>query len=134
MNIVRCGLLLLLTAAIGCGDGKVKLPTAPVAGKVSYQGKPVAGGRITFLHQSGQGVAADLAADGVFKLSAYQGKNQVTVECFAPGPQGPGAQAALGRTQRKSLIPERYISYNTSDLSFEVKPNQENKADFTLKD
>ena len=75
---------LILAVVIGCGDGRVKLPTAPVAGSVSYQGKPLTKGRIIFFHPSGQAAAADLAADGTFKLAAFQGKNQVAIECLAP--------------------------------------------------
>jgi hypothetical protein len=34
----------------------------------------------------------------------------------------------------KSLIPDRYLSYGTSGLVFEVKPDGDNKATFTLTD
>lgn len=135
MNTVRSGLLLLLTATIGCGDGRVGLPTAPVAGTVTYQGKPLASGRILFLHPSGQGAAADIAADGTFKLTAFQGKNQVVVACFTQEPPNPDPKAPFARPQQgKSLIPDRYNSCNTSDLSFDVEPDKDNRADITLKD
>ena len=133
MSIFRRFLpLMLMVVVIGCGDGRVKLPTAPVAGTVTYQGKPLGTGRIVFFHPSGQATAADLAADGTFKLAAFQGKDHVAVECFEPEQPSPTPKGRL--LIRKSLIPERYTDFSTSGLTFEVKPGENNKAEFTLKD
>jgi hypothetical protein len=131
MNVVRSGWLLLLTVAVGCGDGRVALPTAPVAGTVAYQGKPLSTGRIVFLHQSGQGVTTDITAEGTFKLAVFQGNNQVAISCFAPDAPSPNSQARPGPPIGKSLIPERYMSCNTSGLTFEVKPDT-NRFDVDL--
>jgi hypothetical protein len=132
MSILRCSLPLILTVVMGCGDHKPTLPTAVVTGTVTYQGKPLSAGRIAFFHPSGQAVGADLGADGAFKMTAFQGKNQVAVECFE---QPNSNLKALPHTMmaRKSLIPGRYAEFSTSGLTFEVKPG-ENKAQFALTD
>jgi hypothetical protein len=131
---LRCLLPLMLVVAMGCGDGRVKLPTAPVTGTVTYQGKPLASGRIIFFHTSGHATGADLAADGAFKLAAYQGKNQVAIECFAPESSNAGSNGRTNMSHAKSLVPDRYANYSTSGLTFEVKPGENDKAEFTLKD
>lgn len=129
-------LLLLMMVVIGCGDGRVKLPTAPVAGTVSYQGKPLTKGRIIFFHPSGQAAAADLAPDGAFNLVAFQGMNQVAISCFETDQpivtNNPHGRASL--SPPKSLIPARYVEPGTSGLTFEVKPGGDNKATFVLND
>lgn len=133
MCIFRLCLPLALVAAMGCGDGRVKLPTAPVAGTVTYQGKPLGFGKIIFFHPSGQAAGSNIAADGAFKLTAYQGQNRVAIECFEA--DRPGSTKARSRMMTdKSLIPDRYANYSTSGLTFEVKPGEDNKAEFTLKD
>lgn len=127
---IRCCLLLLMLAIVGCGDGRVKLPTAPVTGTVTYQGKPLSSGNIAFFHPSGQAAGAKLEADGTFKLSAFQGSNKIAIECNEPASD---TGRRMGK-RPKSLIPERYVNYTTSGLTLEVKPGEKNTAEFTLTD
>ena len=127
-----CVALILAMTAIGCRGRGVDLPTAFVSGQVTYQGKPLGFGRIAFINSSGQAAGAELAADGTFKMDAFQGVNSIMVECYEY--QRPGSKTRPSRTgDDKSLIPNRYISYGTSRLKFEVKP-ADNKATFALKD
>jgi hypothetical protein len=135
MSVLRCLLLLILAVVAGCSRGTVALPKATVSGTVTRQGKPLVGGWIIFLHSSGQGVGGDISTDGTFKLDAFQGKNQVAIECFAP--EQPGSSVKAGPrsvTPRKSLIPIRYAEVATSGLTLEVKPGDNDKAEFTLTD
>jgi hypothetical protein len=133
MSLLRCSLPLMLVVAIGCGDGRVKLPTAPVAGTVTYRGKPLGFGKIVFFHPSGHAAAAEIAADGAFTLTAYQGINNVSVECFDV--DRPGSTKVRNRMYPdKRLIPDRYFNYSTSGLTFEVKPGENEKAVFALVD
>ena len=132
MNRLRC--VVLLTAAVlvlGCRDRGVPLPTAPVSGKVLYDGKPLGFGRIALFHPSGHAKSADIAPDGTFSLVAYQGKNAISVECFDTDRPGSAKPRSFNMNENKSLIPDRYMSYGTSGLTFEVKPT-DNKAEFTL--
>lgn len=126
--------VLLTGGVLGCGDGRVKLPTAPVTGIVTYQNKPLGTGRVLFFHSSGHAAGADLAVDGSFHVSAYQGQNQVAFECDAPGLQNPNADSRANMWSSKSLVPERYTNHTTSGLTFEVKPGENSRAEFSLED
>lgn len=129
-----CGLLSLVVIASGCGNGNIVLPTAPVAGTATYQGKPLCCGRIIFFHPSGHAKSADIVADGVFNLDAFQGKNQVAVECFGPNKSTPTSKGGpRSITSDVSLIPSRYAEFSTSGLTFDVKPGETNRAEFALK-
>jgi hypothetical protein len=132
MNVLRFVLLVVLMATLGCDDGRVKLPKAPVEGTVTYRGKPVAVGKIIFYHGSGQTAAASLAADGAFKLLAYQGTNQVAVQAYVKPNSTTDTDIGLGPF--KNLVPNRYSEIGTSGLTFEVKPKDNDKAEFVLKD
>jgi hypothetical protein len=140
MSVLRLFLLLVLMITLGCGDGRMKLPTAPVEGTVTYRGKPLGAGRVIFVHDSGQAVATDLAAGGSFKLTAFQGKNRVAVQCFwvkqdAPSMlKGSPGKGPAGKSPAATSVPERYTEHTTSGLMFEVKPDANGKAEFALKD
>lgn len=129
-----CFATLLAVVTTAChGRRGIDLPTAPVSGKVTYQGRPLSFGRVTFFHPSGHAAGVDIAADGAFMLNAYQGSNGVSVECSEY--QRPGSKAQRSRTGNdKSVIPVRYSAYATSGLTFEVKPGENSKAEFALKD
>jgi hypothetical protein len=140
-NKCRYRMAMLLAAAaiaVGCQRHGVNLPSAPVLGQVTYHGKPLGYGRITFVHSSGQAAGAGLASDGTYKLTAYQGDNKISIvclDCDAPGSNKkpmPGIEIN-GVPANKSMIPERYANYGTSGLTFEVRPGN-NKADFAMKD
>ena len=126
--------LLLMITAIGCSGGGVSLPTAPVVGTVTYRGKPLNAGRIIFFHPSGQAVGANIAADGSFRLAAFQGKNQVAVELFGPRRPNPIPDGRPRMLPGPSLIPDRYTDSRTSGLTLNVKPGENSRAEFTLKD
>jgi hypothetical protein len=133
-TLACCFLLSLAVAAVGCRDRGVGLPTAPVSGKVMYRGKPLAFGRVIFFPPSGHAAGVQLAPDGAFTLTAYQGNNQVAVECLDA--DRPGSTKPRGRSmdENQSLIPERYMNYSTSGLTFDVKPGENANAELNLKD
>jgi hypothetical protein len=135
MRLSYCSLPLMLAVLVGCGDGRVKLPTAPVTGSVAYQGKPVSAARIIFVHSSGQAAAADLAADGTFKLTAFQGQCQVAIQCLESNTSAGHSvtKGSAGKLPGRPLFPARYSEYATSGLTFEVKAG-ENKANLALTD
>jgi len=123
------GAVLVLTLGlVGCGESR---PLAPVEGQVLYKGKPLEFGSVTFQPPGGQPARADIGPGGKFVLNtpgegdgAVIGLNKVRVTCYesqAPGktPASEG-EGGLG----KSLIPERYSSYETSGITMEVKSGQ----------
>jgi hypothetical protein len=125
--------LLLASGATGCKRHGIDLPTAPVSGKIVYQGKPLGFGRVIFFHPSGHAAGAELSPDGTFKLTAYQGSNAVAVECLDVDRPGSG-KVRLRTGGDKSLIPDRYANYSISGLTLDVKPGEKNNVEFTLKD
>ena len=64
----------LLAACWGCGTSAgAKASLIPVKGKVTYKGKPLAQGRVTFESQdSRKRATGKLQADGTFVMSTYQ--------------------------------------------------------------
>lgn len=138
--------------ACGCGQ---KLPTtAPVHGKVTVAGKPIAVGRITFYPDDGRRPALGvIQPDGTYRLTTFQtddgatiGKYRVTIEASesvgaAPKaatfedelrnrtPRRMAAQGGLGKL--RWIVPEKYAHRESSPLTKEVTSG-ENTIDFDL--
>lgn len=126
---------LAVLALAGCSDD---LPDrGEVSGTISFQGKPLPGGTITF-HPQGEGNPAygELQSDGTYELTTYEkgdgavlGEHIVTIEIFA----GQAAPSALpGSETRSSSIPKKYTSVEDSPLKFTVESGS-NTANFELK-
>lgn len=131
----------------GCGGSGEELPdTAPVRGKVTYNGKPLPGGTVMFHpQQEGQGNPAtgDIQEDGTYELTTYNtkdgavlGPHKVTVQVF-PGqrgfPEHPLAGLPGAEDQIPSPIPEKYTSVETTDLKATVVDG-ENEHNLKLED
>jgi hypothetical protein len=67
-------MIVLLGACSGCGmSAGANLALIPVKGKVTYKGRPLAQGSVTFESQdSGKRATGKLQADGTFVLSTYK--------------------------------------------------------------
>lgn len=120
-------------ALIGCGDDG-RLPTAPVSGVVTLDGRPVIEGEVLFLPATGRPARGKLDADGRFTLRTYASSDGAVV-----GTHRVGVVAFRGEATPESetqtiewLVPEHYANPETSGLSFEVQPGQTNPANFTL--
>ncbi len=122
-------MLLLVPVGISTGCGKQR-DLAPLSGKVLYQGKPLQFGTVVFEHEYGQPATGVIQPDGTFELTTRgEGEgtvvstSRVRVACYQG--QDParktdsGQPTALGR----SLIPEKYTSFETSGLTVEVRPD-----------
>jgi hypothetical protein len=141
---------LLLSVAccwlVGCGGSKQgQLPTAQVAGQVTYRGAPLARGEIKFIPvQTGGGARVaygTLDGQGRYRLGTYGqadgailGDYQVTVESR----DEISADAAQHATKydlvrAKLLIPQRYADPGRSGLTAHVTA-ESNTVDFDLKD
>jgi hypothetical protein len=146
-------LVLLLSAACcclaGCGDAKKgQLPTAQVAGQVSYRGKPLSRGEIKFLPVQAAGKEARVAQgildeQGRYRLGTYAqddgavlGDYQVVVESREDADVDVARRMTsrgLASVQPKSLIPVRYFDSRTSGLTAHVVSGK-NTFNFDLKD
>lgn len=139
--LASCLTLLLVVVAIGCGGqppGPAKLKTVPVAGVVTYQGKPVAEASISLQHVEGKATALGKSdATGRFTLSTYEkqdgappGKYKVMVAVSTVKEISPGVLAPEPPGGFKSPIPIKYANPDTSGLVIEIKA--EGKNDLTL--
>jgi len=123
----RCILLfsvIALMATIGCGPNRAARPDrAIVTGTVTYQGKPVPGGIITFTGANGDTEGGMLRENGAFYVeNAPVGENKVTVDPEQIKPE-------LG--SRYVKLPEKYLNPDTTDLTFKVEAGS-NAAEFRL--
>lgn len=133
--------VVLLVPFLGCGES---LPTTvPVRGQVTWQGKPLPMGTITFQStESGPGAplrpsVATIGPDGTYQLSTFRthdgampGKYVVTIHASTPPPMEAGAPPP------KWLLSPKYANPATSGLSATVPEDtgEELVLDFHLKD
>jgi hypothetical protein len=120
----RCVALLL--TVVGCGPVDVpRALTVPVTGKVLYRGKPLTGGNIHFLPESGQPATGEIRADGTYRLSTFKkgdgavpGHHRVAVVSGNAGPTVmPGSP---GYKKPRALVPGKYGAPETSGLEADV--------------
>jgi hypothetical protein len=143
-----------LLTVLGCGDDSGLDKRYPVYGTVTYNGKEVEKGQISFIPtDAGKGRPANgFIENGSYKLTtanpgdgALPGEYGVTVTSkLADNTKvietvtkygGGGRQADIGNAaaKAKNLIPGKYQLTETSGLKFTVK-EQSNKIDIDLKD
>jgi hypothetical protein len=134
--LLGCALVLVL----GCGSRKF----APVSGKVTLNGKPLADATVNFQPiakegsiEAGVGSAGKTNADGEFTLKtstgedgAVVGNHRVMITVLAPEVGQGDERPPRGGWPLKDTIPARYN--NQTKLTFEVKADGGNKADFPL--
>lgn len=128
---------MLLFGSAGCGSSKPA--TAPVTGKVIYNGKPVPFGQVFFHPNAGTQGRGTIQPDGTFTLTTYEdkdgaqvGTHKIRITSFeVQDPNGDPQRFAGGNG--KSLIPEKYTSLTTTELTEEVKAGP-NTFEFVLED
>jgi hypothetical protein len=126
--------LVLIGLSGGCGDGKVRL-----RGTVTYEGKPVERGIITFDPADGQGPnTGGEIVQGTYHLTTntgvLPGKKIVRIRAFrATGRRieaGPPAPPGTLVDEIEAYIPARYNDQST--LTVEIIAGKENEIDFNL--
>lgn len=132
--------LVLVLMASGCGSS-TDVRLAPVAGKVTLDGKPVQQGYIQFMPNGGQGSpGGGKIQDGAYAISQQDGllpgKYSVIITSFSeaePAAQGRNPDDEYEEapvTQARELIPEKYNIATT--LVVEIKGSGKNEHDFAL--
>ena len=118
--------LAVLACLVGCGEGK----TAPVNGRVKLKdgsdGSVLAGYSLTFEAEGGKTSAVgEVDRDGTFKLSTFgandgamPGKYRVAIN----PPNNPDPD----KPPTKSKLHAKYANLDSSGLTAEVKPGQNN--------
>jgi hypothetical protein len=136
----------LCVAAAGCGSGP---RFCDIKGKVMYDGKPLPGGTVQVTDEADtQMVFADINIDGEFKISqAPAGPVRVVVRTesvktlldpkVAKMLQGKGVAAVADDPKVKGNkyvpIPAKYGDRDSTDLKYDLKPNQVNELTVELK-
>jgi hypothetical protein len=132
----------LLVLAGGCKRIRHSTAHVDVTGQVRYQGKPLPGGRVTFVAVEGSFASTGTIDEkGNYKINAPVGPVKISVNntmldpqrgaghaAARRGPAGPGAQRPPGGgaeepTEIKGTwvrIPPKYASAETSGLTFTV--------------
>src|SRR6516165_6159872 len=81
-------LVLILATVVGCGGQVAQPKYANVKGKVTYNGKPIDKGQITF-SVDGQPPSYMNIVDGDFSGQAMVGSNRVSVDAWKRGATAP---------------------------------------------
>jgi hypothetical protein len=126
--LIGCGLLLA-----GCGPSRPE--TAMVAGHVTFRGKAVDSGRITFYPAQGRPATGAIASDGTYALTTFRngdgavmGKHRVTIEARRitgePMPKTFAEEKSqlvpAGQRKVEWIVPEQFAQQDTSPLAAEV--------------
>jgi hypothetical protein len=122
-------LALVLTAAAGCGSGKL----SPVRGKIVFKdGTALAGGLVRFravdqtLQVSPRG---DIQPDGTFVVGTYQVSDGVIPGKYEVAITPPPRRKVREKPVEGPIIHPRFENFETSGLEVEVKRG---KNDFTI--
>jgi hypothetical protein len=128
--------LLVLVLISGCGSSG--LTTAPVRGKITYKGKPVPNGTVTYVPDGDKPAATgEIQPDGTYVLTTYDsgdgavlGKHSIMIIAQ----EDMAGRLPEERSPTPGLIvPEKYTNFAGSGLTAEVKQG-DNVFDFELKD
>jgi hypothetical protein len=136
----RLMLGLALALALGCGSRKI----APVSGRVTLNGKPVANALVAFnpipkegTSEAGPGSVGTTNENGEFTLmvspgrkGAQVGRHRVAISAMNPQAGESDARLPRGRRPLVNTIPSRYNE--KSELTFEVPPGGTDQANFPL--
>lgn len=144
----------VLTAAlpIGCGPaGGKRPPLGKVHGTITYNGKPVPRGTVTFTpvagakgNPSGMPAIGQIQSDGSYELTTFDtgdgavlGQHSVTItsQTEAPEPMKtmPPPDEAIKYVKANRLLPEKYSDPKETPLKYTVDAG-ENTIDIPLKD
>jgi hypothetical protein len=136
----RLVLGLPLVLALGCGGAKF----APVSGKVTLDGQPLAGATVSFQPiappnstEAGPGSVGKTNDKGEYKLTADKGqdgavvgKHRVVITCLQQQAGDSDTRPPRGGWPQADKVPPRYNS--NSNETFEVPRGGTDKADFNL--
>ncbi|MCI0701377.1 MAG: carboxypeptidase-like regulatory domain-containing protein [Planctomycetia bacterium] len=98
LSLARLSAALLLAGVVGFAG--CARPVGDVSGKVTYNGKPLKGGSVTFISDEGRhSVSASINEDGTYKVPTLTGgtyKVCVDTSYLKPAPNGPGGYVGSG--------------------------------------
>jgi hypothetical protein len=109
--------LVLTVAGMGCGQGS---STGEIFGTVSFQGKPLRSGTVTFLGAGGEKKYARISTEGTYRVAEVPlGKAQVAVLSHAANP------FSSDPANKPVEISPRYSKPETSGITLHVKAGRQ---------
>ncbi len=131
-------LALLMASGVGCGPSNPDQPdTLPVGGKVTYKGKPVPKGTITFQSDGGRMATGEIQEDGTYSLTtarpgdgAVAGHHRVSIVANEGDPTL--MPSSPGYVRPKNLVPVKYNQPEQSGIEANVTKDSK-EIDFDLK-
>ncbi len=131
-----CLLIGLFLIAAGCGSGRRRAAeTADISGKVTYNGKPVTGGQVSFVAEDGFASNGIIDEQGNYTVKAPVGNVKISVNNTmlqqrpeggkmgaGPRPNAPEPEKMKGTYVQ---LPFKVLTPDASGLSYTVKPGQQ---------
>jgi hypothetical protein len=120
-----------LAGILGCGK---YTPAGEVSGQVTFKGKPVAEGLVSFMNAEAGTGGEGRITNGTYSLAAplQPGEYKVTVMPLVVRQQDGGRGPEVGVEKPAPDIPNKYRTIGTTDLKASVKPGK-NEVNFDLK-
>lgn len=135
INSLRCfSIALLIVSGVAFAGCKPKsAPLARVQGKVEFDGRPLASGFVITIPQGGRG-AKGAIVNGEFELSTFGDKDGALIGTHQAAVVAYENSKASGPevNKGKALVPQRYTSPTTSELTIEVKAGEVNTPTLKL--
>ena len=141
-------LLMALISALASGCQPAEPPPprlVPVQGKVTLDGKPLAGASIGFLPRPGSAGGSDVRPDGSYEVTTMGFKEsrgeytvQISYKMGTDGkPQSLGQQFSLVQPESmigaKELLPKKYSDFGASELRATIPPEGALDLNFDIK-
>ena len=132
------GLVMTAAAAlIGCSDGRLEL--APVSGRVTVAGEPLAAGKIVFQPEAGRASFGRIEGGRILDVTTYApgdgvpvGKQRVAVVPEVDEDVAMTNPVEYARIMKEGSIPTRYHQAATSGLTAEITRGQANELEFDI--
>jgi hypothetical protein len=125
VNVIVCVLALTLLAPLGCESGP---KTGKVRGKVTYKGKPVKEGTVTFLNLTEGGAAeATIGPEGAYAVATGVVVGDYVVEIkplVEMRDTDPGKSPPAPVEKNAPDIPRKYRMQGTTPLKASVKEGE----------
>jgi hypothetical protein len=124
-------IVIAAVALIGCSDGRLEL--APVSGRVTVAGEPLAAGKIVFQPEAGRASFGRIEGGRILEVTTYAqgdgvpvGKQRVDENVAMTNP------VEYARIMKEGSIPSRYHQAATSGLTAEIMRGQANELEFDI--
>lgn len=134
LRLNRGAILLALTAVVcGCGNKTDAPDRFPVTGKVTWNGKPLPEGELSFVAVKGGSTDVATISGGNYLLETTAGAKRVEIRSFQ-STADPQIDPATGTSvpDRTQIIPQQYNDQTT--LTADVTADSENRVNFDLQD